>query len=198
MLAVGPAMAQTVAPMAIGSLLVVDVQYLLRESKAAKSIRQQIEQQSSTYNKDLSKQEGDLRAAREELERQRTILSEQAFAGRVQEFQQKVSELRENASAKSQVLQRGGSAATKQVLDVILQVVSDIATERKAMLVLAKNEVVLVDKSLDITDDTLKRLDQRLPSVAANTTDQAKPASTAAAPTSKSKSSPKGDGQKKN
>jgi outer membrane protein len=192
------AAAQT-AP-APGSILVVDVERLLRDSKAAKSIQHQIEQQRGTYTKDLSKQENDIRLAREELERQRTILSEQAFAAKVQEFQQKVNELRENANSKSQTLQRGGSIATNQVLQSIQQVVLEIANERKATLVLVKNNVVVVDTSLEITEDTLKRLDQRLPAVALNVAEQpqqpAKPASTAAAP--KAKSSSKGDGQKKN
>jgi Skp family chaperone for outer membrane proteins len=187
----GSAAAQTAAP-AHGSILVVDVERLLRDSRAAKSIQQQVEQQRGSYTKDLSKQENDIRAAREELERQRTILSEQAFAGKVQEFQQKVNELRENASNKSQVLQRGSNAAFAQVLKGVEQVVIEIASERKASLVVAKNNVVVVDPSLEITEETLRRLDQRLPSVALNTSEPpaAKPASTAAAP--KGKSSGKG------
>jgi Skp family chaperone for outer membrane proteins len=183
----GSAVAQTGVP-AVGSILVVDVEKLLRDSKAAKSIQQQVEQQRGTYTKDLSKQENDIRAAREELERQRTILSEQAFAGKVQEFQQKVNELRENASNKSQVLQRGSSAAFAHVLKGVEQVVVEIASERKASLVVAKNNVVVVDPSLDITEETLRRLDQRLPAVALNTSEAApaKPASTASAPKGKS------------
>jgi Skp family chaperone for outer membrane proteins len=183
----GSASAQTGVP-AAGSILVVDVERLLRDSKAAKSIQQQVEQQRGTYTKDLSKQENDIRAAREELERQRTILSEQAFAGKVQEFQQKVNELRENASNKSQVLQRGSSAAFAQVLKNVEQVVMEIASERKASLVVAKNNVVVVDPSLEITEETLRRLDKRLPAVALNTSEPppAKPASTAAAPKAKS------------
>lgn len=189
--------AQSAAPAPL-SILVVDVERLLRDSKAAKSIQHQIEQQRSTYTKDLSKQENEIRAAREDLERQRTILSEQAFSGKVQEFQQKVNELRENANGKSQTLQRGSSVATNQVLQNIQQVVLEIANERKATLVLVKNNVVVVDTSLEITDEALKRLDQRLPAVTLTLAEppQSKPASTAAAP--KARSSSKGDGQKKN
>jgi outer membrane protein len=193
------AAAQSAAPAPL-SILVVDVERLLRDSKAAKSIQHQIEQQRSTYTKDLSKQENEIRTAREDLERQRTILSEQAFSGKVQEFQQKVNELRENANSKSQTLQRGSSVATNQVLQSIQQVVLEIANERKATLVLVKNNVVVVDTSLEITEEALKRLDQRLPAVALNLVEApqqpAKPASTAAVP--KAKSSSKGDGHKKN
>jgi outer membrane protein len=172
------AAAQSAAPAPL-SILVVDVERLLRDSKAAKSIQHQIEQQRSTYTKDLS---------------------EQAFSGKVQEFQQKVNELRENANSKSQTLQRGSSVATNQVLQSIQQVVLEIANERKATLVLVKNNVVVVDTSLEITEEALKRLDQRLPAVALNLVEApqqpAKPASTAAVP--KAKSSSKGDGHKKN
>jgi hypothetical protein len=53
----------------------------------------------------------------------------------------------------------------KQVLDNMLSVVSEIAVERKATLVLPKDAVLLVDKSLDVSQETLQKVDQKLPTV---------------------------------
>jgi Skp family chaperone for outer membrane proteins len=148
------------------SIIVVDVNALMRDSKAAKSIAQQMEQFHNGFTKDLQKQEGDLRAAKEEIDRQRTILAPDALNERVKDFQQKYMELDRNSQAKRDILARTNQTAMKQVVDKMLQIVSDIATERKANIVLPKSEVVLVDKGLDVTDETMKRLDQALPAVA--------------------------------
>jgi outer membrane protein len=44
--------------------------------------------------------------------------------------------------------------------------VDEIAAERKATLVLSKNQVVLSAKEYDITDEAMKRLNAKLPTVA--------------------------------
>jgi Skp family chaperone for outer membrane proteins len=52
-----------------------------------------------------------------------------------------------------------------KVRDTLLQVVADVAGEQKASLVLSKQQVVIVEKSLDLTATVLERLDKKLPSV---------------------------------
>jgi outer membrane protein len=147
------------------SIIVVDVNALMHDSKAAKSIAQQMEQFNNGFTKDLQKQESDLRAQREEIDRQRTILAPDALNERVKDFQQKYMDLERNTQTKREILARTNQTAMKQVVDKMLVIVSDIATERKANIVLPKSEVVLVDKGLDITEETMKKLDQVLPAV---------------------------------
>jgi Skp family chaperone for outer membrane proteins len=144
------------------------MQYLLRESKAAKSITKQLEKQRSTMMKELSKQESDLRAARAEIERQRSILSPDAFSAKAKEWEQKWVQLDHTAQSKRKSLDYTRAAASNKVIEAIAKVSSEIALERNATLVLPKEAVVLVDKSLEITDEVLKRLDQKLPTVAVN------------------------------
>jgi outer membrane protein len=167
----GSALAQQAAPappLLPPTILVVDVGVIMRESKAGRAIGQQIEAQRQIYTKEISKTEADLRAARDELERQRAILSADAFNQKGREFQQRVDELGRNSQTKRQTLEYSYNLATKQVSDVIIGVVTDIATDRKATLVLPKDAVILVDKSLDVTAETLQRVDQKLPSVQVN------------------------------
>jgi outer membrane protein len=187
------------APLTPPTILVIDVGGIMRESKGGRAIGQQIEAQRQVYTKEISKTEADLRAARDELERQRSILSADAFNQKGREFQQRVDELGRNSQTKRQTLEYSYNLATKQVMDVIIGVVSDIATERKATLVLPKDAVILVDKSLDVTAETLQRVDQKLPTVQVNiVAPPAQPAQAAApagatptASTAKAKSSSK-------
>ena len=54
---------------------VVDVQFILQEAAASKSIQKQLEAQRETYQNEISKQEDRLRAVEQELNRQRANLS---------------------------------------------------------------------------------------------------------------------------
>ena len=48
----------------------------------------------------------------------------------------------------------------------LLQVIDEIAAERKATLVLSKSQVLLAAKEYDITEESMKRLNAKLPTLA--------------------------------
>ena len=66
------------APMPL-TVMVVDVQALLQNSKAAKMVRGQIEQKRNEYTKEISHQEEALRAERDALQRQQASMSADAL-----------------------------------------------------------------------------------------------------------------------
>jgi outer membrane protein len=161
------------APLSPPIVLVVDVQHLLRVSKAAKAVQQQLEQQRATYQKDFSKQEADLRASGGELQRQQAILSRDALEAKGKELQQKYAELERQVQSKRQVLLRGEGEARNRILDTTIQIVQEIGQERRATLVLPKDTVLMVAPDLDVTDEVLKRLDQKLPTLTVSLNAQA-------------------------
>lgn len=168
------------------TVLVVDVQSLLQNSKAAKMVRQQIEQKRNEYAKDISHQEETLRQERDALQRQQSSLSAEAMNQKGREFQQKVNELDRNVQSKRQALEKSNADALEKIQQSMLKIIGDIAKERKANLVFQRSDLVLYDQAFDVTDSVLQKLDEDLPTltvdfvapVAANT-----PASTPAAAT---------------
>ena len=149
-------------------MLVVDPQQIIAESKAGKSISQQMDQHRQTFMKEMAQSENSLNQQRDELQRQTAVLSKEAVDQRLRDFQAKVDDLRRNADSKQRTLQYSWTLALNDIERNIVQVVYEIAIERKASLVLSKQAAVIVDKNLDITPEVLQRLDQRLPSVAFN------------------------------
>lgn len=158
----GPAFAELKAPV----IAVVDMQQILQESAAAKDIQRQLDAQRDTYQGEISAQEEKLRAAEQELARQRSILSQEAFLQRRREFEQQVAEVQRNVQARKRLLDQAFADSMKQVRDNLLQIVADVAAENGATLVLAKQQVVIVEKSLDMTEAVMKRLNEKLPNVA--------------------------------
>jgi outer membrane protein len=50
-------------------------------------------------------------------------------------------------------------------MKAVLQILNDVAKERSANLVLDKAVVVMFDNSADVTDEVIKRLDEKLPTM---------------------------------
>jgi outer membrane protein len=150
------------------SVLVVDVQSLLQNSKSAKMVRQQIEQKRAEYAKDISHQESTLRQERDALQRQQSSLSPEALNQKGKEFQQKVNELDRNVQAKRQALERSNAEALEKIQQAMLKIITQISKDRKANLVLQRSELVLFDQAFDVTDEVLQKLDEDLPTLTVN------------------------------
>src|SRR5262245_20305294 len=69
------------------TILVVDTQRVMGESKAGKAIQQQVQQRVQSYQQGLSKQEQALASAQQDLQKQQTILAQDAFSAKVKEFE---------------------------------------------------------------------------------------------------------------
>jgi Skp family chaperone for outer membrane proteins len=144
---------------------VVDVQFILQEAAASRSIQKQLEAQRETYQNEISKQEDRLRAVEQELNRQRSVLSPDDFAQKRREFEQQVADVQRTVQARKRVLDQAFNESMTKVRDTVLQIVTEVAGEQKATLVLAKQQVVLAEKSLDLTSAVLERVNRKLPTV---------------------------------
>src|SRR5579863_8774548 len=112
-------------------ILIVDMQQILKDAKAAKAAQGAITQQYGTYTKDISQQEDELLKAKNELERQRTVLAPDIFATRARELQQRYDALSQLFQGKRQALQQSLNEAMGKVETAALEVVAEIVRERK-------------------------------------------------------------------
>ncbi|TQV79393.1 OmpH family outer membrane protein [Denitrobaculum tricleocarpae] len=153
---------ETTKPAIIG---VLDTQKVLRDSIAMRSLSQQIEARRNSFQEELRKQEDALRAADQELARQRSILSPEAFAEKRSQLEQQVSSLQRQVQTRRKELDRVYGEAVKQVQGALVSIAQKIASERQLDLVLPKTAVVLVRNDMEITDEVVKRLNETLTEV---------------------------------
>jgi outer membrane protein len=147
-------------------IIIVDVQQILRDSHVAKDVQQQMSQRTETYTKAVTARENALRKTQAELERQRNVLAPDAFNAKMRDFQQRYDALDQGVQATRQALQQAYNDAMTKVENAALQIIADIAAERKANLVVTKAAVVFEAEGLDITPEVIHRLDEKLPHVA--------------------------------
>jgi Skp family chaperone for outer membrane proteins len=172
------------------TVMVVDVQALLQNSKAAKMVRSQIEQKRGEYTKDISHQEESLRAERDTLQRQQAALSPEALNQKGRDFQQKVNDLERNVQGKRQALEKSNGDALQRIQEEMLKIIADIAKQRKANLVFQRTDLVLFDQAFDVTDEVLQKLDEQMPTLTVNFVAPVPPSASASPPASAAPSSP--------
>jgi outer membrane protein len=158
------ARAQQAVPQPV--IVVVDMTQIMREAKAAKDVQAQVERQMDAYSKEVEREEGELKKLRDDLERQRTALAPELFNQRSQEYQQRYTALDHDVQVKRQALQQNYSDAMTRVENVAMQIIADVAKERKATMVVAKAALLYMNDGMDVTQDVTKRLDNKLPTMA--------------------------------
>lgn len=144
---------------------ILDTQKVLRESVAMRGLSKQMEGRRNSFQEELRQREDALRAADQELARQRSILSTEAFAEKRSELEQQVASLQRQVQTRRKELDRVYGQAVKQVQAALVSIAQKIASERQLDLVLPKTAVVLVRNDMEITDEVVKRLNETLTEV---------------------------------
>ncbi len=147
-------------------IIVVDFQAVIRDSAAAEQIQRQIAELRRGYQEEFGAVEDSLRASEAQLTEQRTTLPPEEFVRRRREFEEQVTNAQRDVQARRTALDQAFNQAMDTVRSTLLEVIADIARQQGANLVLSKGQVVLVDHSLEFSDQALAELNRRLPSVA--------------------------------
>lgn len=157
------------------NVAVVDTQRIMRDSAATKSIGEQIAKLRTSYQADITKQENELRGAEQELNKQRTIISAEAFAERRRAFEQRVGNLQRDVENRKRELDKSVQTAMGSVQKELNTIIGALVEERKFTLVLPKSQTIYHSPQMEVTDEVLKRLNSKLPSVRVPTPAPAKP-----------------------
>ena len=144
---------------------VLDVQKILREAKAVKSIREQIASFGVKIEEGIEKEREKLRKSNQELARQRTILAPEVFAEKRREFEQRVVEVQRMVQKRQRDLDKTRSNALEKVNKTYIGIVKNIAAERKLFMILRKIQTAYVNPSMDITEEVLAILNKKQPTV---------------------------------
>jgi outer membrane protein len=157
-----PVQAQKIPAPAIGFL---DERLLLNESAAAKSIRPQIDKLKKGLQREIRDRESSLRKVEQVLLDQRSILAADAFAKRRREFEKRARKERLEVQTRKRDIDRALVVAVNKIRISFLKIAKDVATEKKINIVMAKSAVLMSMNNLEITAETMKRLNKQLPKV---------------------------------
>jgi outer membrane protein len=146
-------------------MAVLDIERVRLDAVAVRDIRSKLGSYLDVYRADTQKEEQEIRTAQDELAGKRTILSPDAYAEERKKLEDRLAEAQGRVQRRRQALERVNVEAMEQVKQTLEAIVSEIAAERQLTLIIRKDQAVFATPAIDITDEVLKRLDQRLPSV---------------------------------
>ena len=117
------------------------------------------------YQQDVSHRESVLRKDQQGLLEQRSVLSDEAFAKRRRQFEFRARKEQQKVRTRKIAIQSAHRIAENKIKRAFLKIAMDVAIEKKLNIVMAKSAVLLSLKNLEITAETMKRLNKQLPKV---------------------------------
>lgn len=147
------------------NLAVVDVDTILSKSKAAKSIKKQIDQKREKFLKNVKKEEDKLRKDQKAIEAKRAEMTKEDLLKKAQEFEKGRLKARKSIQEQKIKLDKAYALSMNKLTKVIFEVCQEIADERKIDLIITKQNIIVGNLSLDITQDVLARMNKKLPNL---------------------------------
>ncbi len=149
-----------VSAMAQTSIAVVDVDRILQEAKAAKSLQKKRNDAREKFLSELSTKEQDLRKKSQELYDKRKDLSEDEFVKERQAYEAQLLEVRKLAQTKKRAFEEASAESLGALRNALTSVVQKIAAEKGYSLVISARDVIAGEKELEITEEALKQMNK--------------------------------------
>jgi len=140
----------------------LDLDKVLAESLAGKSINKQIITIQKNNNKDLKDKENKLFEKEKSIISKKNILQEKDFNEKVKAFQKEVSEYKKNRSALINEINQKKLNAISQLLDKLNPLLAKYSNEKSISLIVQKKNIIIGKSELDITADIMKILDTEI------------------------------------
>ncbi len=143
-------------------IAIVDYLLIQQQSLAMNDLKAQIEQRRQTYQEQINLQEQELRAVDQELVRQQSILSADAFAQKRREFEAQVAEVQRGVQARKRELDQAFDSGLKDFEREVINIIAELSAIHGYNLVLPRQQIVFADNDLNISQQVLELLNQRL------------------------------------
>ncbi len=143
------------------SIAVVDVERVLNEAKAAKALNKKRSDAREAFLSELSKKESALREEGKALFAKRQDLGDEEFAKQQRAYEQKLLDLRKTTQKQKREFEIGSNKALDALKDHLANSVKEIAKEQGYGLVISNRDVIAGENSLDITDQTIKAMNDK-------------------------------------
>jgi len=145
--------------------VIVNIDEVVRNSKAHAHVNRQLEAVRKDFQKEVAGEEIELTEMREELDHQRSVLSQEAYDAKMSRFNERLSGIQRDVQGRRKAIENAYARANGVLRREVLQITAEYMDMLGANIVLSDRAIVLADKSMDITDKVLATLDKRMPEI---------------------------------
>ena len=144
---------------------VIDINYILAESKAAKDAAEKIEKIAQKIEKEVQEKDQSLLDEQNELIESQQIMAPAAFEEKRKDYEKKVQNYNISRQEKLMSIDILVSEARNNVLNALKPILEELSNDKGITVLLEKNSVLLNAENMDITKEALKALNKELPSI---------------------------------
>lgn len=144
------------------TIATVDAQGVIGQTNAAQRAIKVLEKKTDEAQKEIDAMEKRIAQQQEVLEKKKGVVSEEAFMDEQDKLRKALRDYRNKAQAIQEDIDRENMKLRKEITDVVREVVEDIAEEKGYEAVIATSLLMYSKDSADITNEVLKRANQKL------------------------------------
>lgn len=146
-------------------IAVIDIEALINESEAGKSMQTQLAKKRDEFQKEFSKRENELSEKEKHLVAKKAEMTPEQLTKERQAFESDLLETRKLFQKRRTALDKGLADAMKELRKQIVESTAQVAEEKNYQAVLLRESVVIVEKDLDITKDVLTKLNAKIKTI---------------------------------
>lgn len=143
----------------------VNIEQVFRTSSVGKSLEKQIKKEQARLAKKMNPQRKKLERDQKKLARQRSTLSAAVLQTREREWNERVSRFQQEYKENNESLQAGLQEAQSEINVVLEQIYEEVRKDKGVSVLLNGQAILSGSSSVDVTDDIVELLDERLPKV---------------------------------
>jgi Skp family chaperone for outer membrane proteins len=144
------------------SVVTLDQEKLFSATKYGLALQKQFEAETLALQTENRKIDGELEAEERSLTEKRATMDAASFRPLAEAFDKKANDLRNAQDAKSRDLTKRRDANRQKFFQTIAPILGDYMVERGAVVILDKSAIVVSLGSIDITDEAIARINEKL------------------------------------
>ncbi|MEK6734451.1 MAG: OmpH family outer membrane protein [Pseudomonadota bacterium] len=151
----------TVALAADNNVAVLNTDRLKNDTKAGQSIAKQVEDLQAKFRDKVSKLTQEFDTKKIELDKNKPILSKEAFAKKEAEFNNKMTEVRKDLQQEASKIDQMQQMAVADFNTIARSVIDDVVKQGKYSHVFPAEVVIYADPKSDITSQVIAGVDKK-------------------------------------
>ena len=144
------------------SISFIDVDYIYSNSKIGKKIDNQLNLESKKINKELASYQKNIKDEKEKLINQKKIISEEEFEIKKIDLEKKVKRYNKLISDNNRAFIKYKTETKGLFLKKLIDIVQKYAEDNSIQLILNKEDIIIGQNALDISNDILKLVNENM------------------------------------
>ena len=144
------------------SIVYIDLNKIMNNSIAGKSITSQLENNHKKNISKFKKIEEELKKKEAEIISQKNVLTKEEFEKKIIDLRDKANKFRKERNANINNLNNQRLEATSKMITLVRPILSEFSDKHSISLIIDKKNIIIGKTLLDITDDILKIIDEKI------------------------------------